>query len=137
MKVFMLTQGEYSSYEVVALFTSQELAKGYALALATAERASSLKRVREDFERYERKGSSWDESTIKANWDTWVSMYSLERAESAAKEIRDSRRQTYLTYIKLYEKPVEMKEECPDCYGYFRIEEQELYDMVPVVKDDD
>lgn len=133
----MLTQGEYSSYEVVALFTTRELAKEYALALATSEHEKDLSRARKALERYDRDGSSWDEANIAANHPVWVSMYSEEHAERCAKEIRDSRRASFVRSVKNYEKPLVMEEECPDCYGWFRIEEQELYDMVPVVPSDD
>jgi hypothetical protein len=136
----MLTEGEYSSYEVVALFTTRDLAMEYALALSTKEHEQSLERARNDLERYERDGSSWDETTIKGNWNMWVSMYSPDHAESAAKEIRDSRRNGLLASIRFHEQPLVMEGPDPEhsgWYGNYEIEEQELYDMVPVVKDDD
>ena len=136
MKVWMLTQGEYSSYEVVALFTTRELAQEYALACSIKEHEQDLRQALEDLERYEREGSSWDENTIKSNWETWSTEEG--RAERNAKEIRDSRRNSLLWNIKHREEPLVMEDpRYPGWYGDYKIEEQELYDMVPVVPSDD
>src|ERR1035437_789578 len=137
MKVFMLTKGSYSDYEVVALFTTRDLAKKYATALATSDRERALKQSRGDLERLDRDGSSWDERQIEELRVTWAKFDSPEEIERKANEIRDKRRNGYLRSIEFYEKPLEMEEIEPDYFGIYRIEEQELYDMVPVVPSDD
>ena len=133
MKVFMLTQGSYSDYRVVAIFTTHELADQYALALATNEHERGFKQAHEDLAQYEREGSSWDEKLIKDNWKVWSKEEG--RAERNAKEIRDARRSSYLRSIEHYLAPVKIIFD-PDTYGGYQIEEQELYDMVPVVPND-
>jgi hypothetical protein len=137
MRVFMLTQGSYSDYHVLALFTTRELAMKYAHALATQARETQIRYSREALALYEREGSSYDENTIKANWAVW-SKFDPAQAECNAKEIRDSRRGSLERSLEQAEKPLVMEEHFdPDWYGGFQIEEEELYDMVPVVKDDD
>jgi hypothetical protein len=137
VKVFMLTQGEYSSYEVVAIFTTQELAKGYALALATKEHEQGLLRSRESLERYDREGSSWVDQHIANVRLEWAARpVPIAEMERVIKEIRDSYRNRILEILKAREEPLVM-EEGNGWYGYFQIEEQELYDMVPVVPSDD
>ena len=138
MKVWMLTQGEYSSYEVVALFTTRDLAKEYATVLSIKNRERQIGYSRVALERFDREGSSYDENTIKVNWEMWVRNSSLEHAENAAKEIRDKRRGTLVLQLEHAEKPLVMKESSDHTwYGIYGIEEQELWDVVPVVPSDE
>jgi len=138
MNVYMVTQGSYSDYRVLALFTSRELALEYATALATKERERGIESARESLERYDREGSSWDEKQIANLRLEWAARrIRPEEIERMANEIRNGRRGVLVRLLAAVAQPLDMEGLFdPDGYDSYAIEEQELYDMVPVVKED-